>query len=223
MIKDYAKKYANFNYKSPKRKKTRYFWVIFGIASLFVLSLIIFKLTEKKLTNPPTRFKLKKEIIVPAPIPKPPEPKFDFYNILPQDNSLPAAMLPVQRALPVPNEMSTSIRAPLQKPLDAMLNTTPEQVAIAEAKKRLDQEMGQHDAYVLILGNFTNVVAAEQLQAQALLKGFPVKKKQNVINGKSMVQIFIGPLSESKISGLQKRLTSSGLVGMAVKVSSGPA
>jgi cell division protein FtsN len=101
-----------------------------------------------------------------------------------------------------------------------MLSATPEQVAIAEVKRQLEQEMGQltNNAYFLILGRFSNSAQAEQLQAQALLKGFPVRKKLVVVYGKSTYQIFIGPSELNKLAKEQKRLSAAGLDSMLTKI-----
>jgi cell division protein FtsN len=102
---------------------------------------------------------------------------------------------------------------------DAMLSLTPEQVAIAEAKKQLEAEMGQfkNEVYVLVLGNFTDRARAEQLQAQALLKGFPVQKKVSVINGKLIYQIFMGPSDLNKLTQDKKRLNEAGVAAVLIK------
>jgi cell division protein FtsN len=117
--------------------------------------------------------------------------------------------------------MTTSLHAfSGQRPIDAMLSSTPEQVAIAEAKKQLEEEMGQFndEVYMLILGNFTDRAHAEQLQAQALLKGFPVQKKTNLINGKLIYQIFIGPSNLGRLTEEKKRLNEAGLTAILIKI-----
>jgi cell division protein FtsN len=223
MAKDYAKQYTKYRYQRPKRNRHRYLWIMLGVAvGLFILGLFFLKSTNKQSTIQQTEDKLKKKILA-APVPKPPEPKFDFYNILPQDklNLSPQAMSSVKEVLPIAKEMVASITAvPVQKPLDAMLSATPEQVAIAEVKKQLEQEMGQlaNNPYFLILGSFSNATQAEQLQAQALLKGFPVRKKLGLINGKPTYQIFIGPSDLNKLVKAQKRLSAAGLDSTLTKI-----
>lgn len=82
--------------------------------------------------------------------------------------------------------------------------------------------MGQlnHEAYVLVLGNFTERARAEQLQAQALLKGFPVQKKVNLFNGKPVYQIFMGPSDLNQLTQEKKRLNAAGLAAILVKITS---
>lgn len=225
MAKDYAKKYTKFNYQTPRRKKNRYLWVMMlGFAiSLFILGLFFLKPVNKPDAMQQAAAKLKRKILE-APVPKSSEPKFDFYNILSQDslNLSPQALSPVPaETLPTANEMPPSINtSPAQKPLDTVLSATPEQVAIAEAKKQLEQEIGQltGDIYILVLGNFTDPVQAEQLQAQALLKGFPVEKKKNLVNGRPIYQIFIGPSAINKLTDEQKRLSTAGLAAVMTKI-----
>ncbi len=225
MAKDYAKQYSKYRYQRPKRKRHRYLWLVLGVAiGLFILGLFFLKSTNKQYTvQQTTEDKLKKKILA-TPVPKPPEPKFDFYNILPQDklNLSPQAIPSAKQTLPIDKGMAAPITvAPMQqKPLDAMLSATPEQVAIAEVKKQLEQEMDQlsNNAYFLILGSFPNATQAEQLQAQALLKGFPVRKKLDLVHGKPIYQIFIGPSELSKLAEQQKRLSAAGLDSMLTKI-----
>ena len=156
-----------------------------------------------------------------TPEPQSPEPKFDFYNILPQNNLnlSPHVNSPIKE-IALPNDVTTSIQTTPSRPINAMLSPTPEQVAIAEAKKQLEEEMGQfnNEAYILLLGNFYDQAHAEQLQAQALLKGFPVQKKDSIINGKLIYQIFIGPADLNNLSQVKKRLNEAGLAAVLVKV-----
>ena len=117
--------------------------------------------------------------------------------------------------------MSTSIHpASGHRPIDAMLSPTPEQVAIAEAKKQLEEEMGKfnNEVYMLVLGNFTDRAHAEQLQAQALLKGFPVQKKISLVNGKPIYQIVMGPSDLNKLTQEKKRLNAAGLAAILIKI-----
>lgn len=224
MAKDYVKQYPKYRYQTSRRKRHRYLWLVLGVAiSLFILGLFFLKSVNKQRVGQQTKDKLTKKILA-APVPKPPEPKFDFYNILPQDRlSLsPQVMSSVKEDLPIAKGMRASITgAPVQqKPLDAMLSATPEQVAIAEVKKQLEQEIGQltNNAYFLILGSFSNSTQSEQLQAQVLLKGFPVRKKLSLVNGKPIYQIFIGPSELNKLAKVQKRLSVAGLDSMLTKI-----
>jgi cell division protein FtsN len=222
MAKDYAKKYTKYKYLAPRRKNNRYLWVMLIISvGLFIGGIFFLKpVNKQKLIQPAEQIANKK--IVEPPSPKSPEPKFDFYNILPQENlslssHVGAAMKEVS---PLTNEMTTSINTPMHSPIDTMLSPTPEQVAMAEAKKQLEQEMGElsNELYLLVLGNFTDRVQAEQLQAQALLKGFPVQKKLSLINGKSIYQIFMGPSELNKLTLEQQRLKRAGLNAILIKI-----
>ncbi|MFZ0219017.1 MAG: hypothetical protein WAL30_02275 [Candidatus Aquirickettsiella sp.] len=222
MAKDYAKKYIKYKYLNPRRRNNRSLWMMLGVSvSLFILGLYFFKpihkgkpiQTAKKIVN-------KKN--VETPVPQSPEPKFDFYNILPQENlNLSPDVDSAMKVMPLSNDMAASIHDSLEhSSIDAMLSPTPEQVAIAEAKKQLEEEMGQFNngVYVLVLGNFTDRVHAEQLQAQALLKGFPVQKKVNLFNGKPVFQLFMGPSDLNKLTQEKKRLNEAGLAAILMKI-----
>jgi cell division protein FtsN len=261
MAKDYAKKYTKYKYLTPRRKNNRYLWVMLAVSiGLFILGLFFFKpaYKEKQLAK-----KLSSKKNIEAPIPQLPEPKFDFYNILPQENlnvypqqldfsqgaaktkqpecikihedcelsgntdknssakSVSPQLGAAMKEIPLSNEMTTSIQAsPEHRPINAILNPTPEQVAITEAKKQLEEEMGQfnNEVYMLLLGSFINQAYAEQLQAQALLKGFSVQKKVNLINGKPIYQVFLGPSDLNKLRQAKKRLNEAGLTSILIKI-----
>src|SRR5437870_13786831 len=108
MAKDYAKKYTKYKYLAPRRRNNRFLWLMLGIAvGLFILGLFFFKPVhkEKRLAE---KIINKKNIETPAP--QPPEPKFDFYNILPQEN---LHVLPhidsAMKEIPLTNPMSATI------------------------------------------------------------------------------------------------------------------
>lgn len=215
MAKDYAK-YAT--YQKVRANRSR-FWTILGLVlALFMLALglFFFKSHNKQQIAQQAEDKLKQKILE-APAPKPPEPKFDFYNILPQDN-LTLSAQPSEAITTTAEEASVS--SALKKPLDGLLSATPEQVAMAEAKKQLDQEMSQlsNEVYSLILGNFRDVAQAEQYQAQALLKGFPVQSKVVNVNGGVNYQLFMGPYTLAIASQQQKRLNAAGMQAALLKV-----
>lgn len=222
MAKDYAKNYTKYKYLTPRRKNNRYLWLMLGISiSLLILGLFFLKpIHKEKVILPDKKIVNTKKVKVPEP--QSPEPKFDFYNILPQNNlNLSSHVDSAMKEIALPNDMTTSIHAtPEHRPIDAIFSPTPEQVAIAEAKKQLEEEMGQfhNEVYVLLLGNFTDRVHAEQLQAQALLKGFPVQKKSSIINGKLIYQIFMGPADLNKLTQDKKRLNEVGLAAVLLKV-----
>jgi cell division protein FtsN len=219
MTKDYAK-YTTYQKSQFYRSRL---WIMLALVlSVFIfgLGLVYLKGNNKQeIVQQKTEDKLKQKILE-APAPKPPEPKFDFYNILSQDN----AMLPSQATDDV--TLSSSNAAPsvsphVKKPLDGLLSTTPEQVAIAEAKKQLDQEMSQlsNDNYLLIVGNFSDAAQAEQYQAKALLRGFSVHSKVNTVKGKTSYQLFLGPYSGIAVASQeQKRLNSAGIQAMLLKL-----
>ena len=225
MAKDYAK-YPTYQKSRSHRGRL---WTMLGLTlALFILGLglVFLKVHNKQEIAHQTEDKLKQKILE-IPAPKPPEPKFDFYNILQQDNvSLSAqatdavTLSAVDPATMAMESTATVGPSHLKKPLDSLLSTTPEQVAIAEAKKQLDQEMSQlsNNAYLLVLGNFQNVSQAEQYQAQALLKGFPVQSKANKVNGRTNYQLFMGPYSGLAVaSQAQKRLNAAGMQAALLK------
>ncbi len=218
MVKDYAKKYRKFKYPVPRRKNNAtVLWWVLGISLiLFVFGLGFLKSIHKEKPIRPIEKTIKKKNIQ-TPTPQPPEPKFDFYNILPHENlSLPQRGDSVIKEMPLSNDITSSLES---KSINTMISPTPEQVAIAEAKKQLEEEMGKlNQSYILVLGNFTDRSHAEQLQAEALLKGFPVRKKVIWIDGKPTYQIVIGPADLSQLSNEKKRLSAAGLPAILDKI-----
>lgn len=224
-----AKDYAKYTTYRKGRSQRSLLLVMLGLCiGLFVLGLGLFlKFPPKQQIIQQTENKLKQKILE-GPAPKPPEPKFDFYNILTQDQltSSPqavedSALSNTQQAIAVavPNEPA-SASSSVKKPLNSLF-TSPEQVAIAEAKKQLDQEINQLNkaAYILVLGNFPTISQAEQYQAQALLKGFPVHRKVNKVNGQRVYQLFMGPYSGLTLaSQQQKRLNAAGMETALLKL-----
>lgn len=224
-----AKDYANYPTYKKSRSLPGRVWIMLGLAfTLFILGLGLFFLKghNKQALAHQTEAKLKQKILE-TPAPKPPEPKFDFYNILPQDNVALSAQAAEEITFsavdPATMAMEAATTDPtyLKKPLDSLLSTTPEQLASAEAKKQLTQEMSQlsNNTYLLILGNFQDASQAEQYQAQALLKGFPVQSKANQVNGSTNYQLFMGPYSSLDVaSQAKKRLNSAGMQAVLLKL-----
>lgn len=224
-----AKDYARYPvYQKSRKFRSRLWIIVYLVIALFLLGVgLFFFKSHQKQEAQQTEDKLKQKLLE-TPAPKPPEPEFDFYNILPRDNLTlsPQATNGVtlssvgQASMDLANNESNSVSSHLKKPLNGLLNSTPEQVAIAEAKKQLDQEMSQlgNDAYLLVLGNFQNVSQAEQYQAQALLRGFSVQSKVNTTNGKKSYQLFMGPYSGLALaSHEQKRLNAAGMGAVLFK------
>ncbi len=234
MIKDYAK------YTTYRRGRSRQFRLrtrLGLLISLLILGVGLFflKFHSRQQTNnsqqiaQQTANKLKQQILE-APAPKPPEPKFDFYNILPKD-SLPSPTQPTnQLVLPstpqadtVLTHDTTSASLQLKKPLTraAAGGTSPEQAVMAETKQQLDREINQlsNDNYMLVLGNFQKISQSEQYQAQALLKGFPVRSRVNRIHGAVVYQLFMGPYPGLALaSQQQKRLSAAGMESILAKL-----
>ena len=221
MAKDYAK-YAT--YRKSRAYRSRFWIILILVMGLLVLGCgILFMKSHSKQEARRTEDKLKQKLLE-SPAPKPPEPEFDFYNILPQDNltlsSQSADNVTLSSMRPNIAEASSISPSHLKKPLDSLLGTTPEQVAIAEAKKQLDQEMSQlnNATYILILGDFETVSQAEQYQAQALLRGFAVQSRLNKANEVISYQVFMGPYSElSLVRQEQKRLNAAGMAAVLLK------
>lgn len=227
MAKDYVK-YGVYR-KKPLRRH-RFGKIIGLLIGLLILGLFFllphYKIRNKVQVGQQVDSRLKSKIEVPMP--KPPEPEFDFYNILPQDNlSLTSPSIESKLSSENSGPASTEVPAasPPQKPVDSSISATPDQVAlaIAEAKKQLAQEVNQlsHEVYILVLGNFSESYHAEQYQAQALLKGFPVRNKAHNVDGKTNYQLFMGPYASLALaSQQQKRLNAAGIQAVLVQLES---
>ncbi|MDQ8039226.1 MAG: SPOR domain-containing protein [Rickettsiella sp.] len=225
MTKDYAK-YSTYQ---KSHKFSRRVWIIvYLVIALFLIGagLFFFKSHQKQEVKQ-AETKLKQGRLE-TPGPRPPEPEFDFYNILPRDNITLSSQATndnvsisgAGQAMNLANDESNDVSSHLKKPLNSLLNSTPEQVAMAEVKKQLDQEMSQlgNEVYILVLGTFQAVSQAERYQAQALLRGFSVQSKVKTINGHKTYQLFMGPYSGLALAAQdQKRLNAAGMSSILFK------
>jgi SPOR domain len=221
-----AKDYAKYTLYRKSRSKRSRLWTLLGLTvSLLLLAIVPFLFTyrsasptaiqaEKKHLKPLVR---PKTALLEPPKPLSPEPKFDFYNVLPDEQPTLSDSTPTRAGgnLVVP-EIKDVLPNKKVKQNSVPLLISPEQLAIAEAKKQLEHEVSQFDAkaagYVLILGEYPEAQQAEQSQAQALLKGFPVKSIHYQQQGKEIYQLFVGPYPDLvSVTEQKKRLIKAGI------------
>lgn len=214
-----AKDYAKYTLYRKSRSRRSRLWTLLGLTtSLLVLAIVPFFLNHRPAAVAPISEKVERKYprhrphrntaLLEAPKPLSPEPKFDFYNVLPKDK------------LTLSGSAKGLFSGPAEEKSAGQLTTpsvalTPEQLAIAEAKKQLEREvsqLGEKTGYILILGEFPEAQQAEQSQAQALLRGFPVKSMRVEQQGKEIYQIFIGPYPDLvSVAEQKKRLMSAGI------------
>ncbi len=224
-----AKDYAKYTLYRKSRSKRNRLWTLLGLTiSLLILAIVPFLLTHRSASVQEDKKHLKplvrpKTALLEPPKPLSPEPKFDFYNVLPNQQLTLSDSIPAR----------TNQRLVVPKVKDGLPNKkvgqdsvplliSPEQLAIAEAKKQLEHEVSQFDAkavgYILILGEYPEAQQAEQSQAQALLKGFPVKSIHYQQQGKEIYQLFVGPYPDLvSVAEQKKRLIKAGISTQVTK------
>lgn len=227
-----AKDYAKYTLYRKSRSKRNRLWTLLGLTiSLLSLAIVPFLFTyrsasptsvqeEKKHLKPLVR---PKTALLEPPKPLSPEPKFDFYNVLPNEQLTlsDSTSARTNRSLVTP-KIKDGLPNKKVGQNSVPLLISPEQLAIAEAKKQLEHEVSQVDAnaagYILILGEYPEVQQAEQSQAQALLKGFPVKSIHYQQQGKEVYKLFVGPYRDLvSVSEQKKRLIKAGIPTQVAK------
>lgn len=134
---------------------------------------------------------------VKKPDEKPPvKPDFEFYTLLPQQNNGPAITTPDK---PLPPE----------KP--AAENKTTESPA-SPASKEPERN------YWIQAGSFATEAEADRRKAEIAMQGFVSEVHQASVNGKSYYRIQIGPVAQSQLSAVRKRLADAHIDTLPPKV-----
>jgi cell division protein FtsN len=220
-----AKDYAKYRTYRQSRIKHGRIWLMLALTLiLFILGLFAAIPHHKKQVTRQMEVKLKQKILkIPISTPQPSEPKFDFYNILAQDDSSSketAISTKDTSSVNANKGIAVPISSPFKNTQENTPNAQPEQVAIAEVKKQINQELKQiaNESYFLELGKFQDAQQAEQQQAQALLKGFNVHSTLRRVNGKKSYWLFMGPYrARSMAAEQQARLREVGIQSILLK------
>lgn len=230
--------------KPKKRSNEGRLWLLVCVfAGLFILGLFYLKLQKSKIVQqPPVTVSPQagKKAVKSPPTPPPaaPEPKFDFYTMLPNGNS---AAPPAKTASPAESSNPEQAQAAAEehassasdstaqttseneKPSKTTKNTeantpapsTSDEVAELE-KQQLAEESGgaavstPAKSYIVQLAVFHNPDAANQFKAQLAMMGIEVKVKTIVKNGNTSYRASMGPFqSKTEATAAQQQLKTN--------------
>ncbi|HQT42637.1 MAG TPA: SPOR domain-containing protein [Halothiobacillus sp.] len=128
---------------------------------------------------------------VKKPEDKPPaKPDFEFYTLLPQQNNGPV--------IPAPPEKSV----PSQKPVSPTTPASPDSASDAPPK-------AAERTFWIQAGSFATQAEADRRKAEIAMQGFSSDVRAATVNGKQYYRIQIGPMVESQLAGVRKRLTDA--------------
>lgn len=132
---------------------------------------------------------------VKKPDEKPPvKPDFEFYTLLPQQGSGPAIRDP-----------STQL--------------PPDSNATSESKKTVSPESKvPEQSYWIQAGSFATEAEADRRKAEIAMQGFISEVRPANVNGKNYYRIQIGPIAQSQLATVRKRLADAHIDTLPPKV-----
>ncbi len=125
----------------------------------------------------------------------PQKPDFEFYTLLPQQNNGPVIPAP---APPAP----VTKPAPAEKPPVPPATSVPSAVSDAASKP-------PERSFWIQAGSFATEAEANRRKAEIAMQGFVSDVRTATVNGKQYYRIQIGPVAESQLAGVRKRLAEA--------------
>ncbi|OYY55690.1 MAG: hypothetical protein B7Y53_03385 [Halothiobacillus sp. 28-55-5] len=125
----------------------------------------------------------------------PQKPDFEFYTLLPQQNSGPVIPTP---APPAPFIKPEPVEKPPASPGTVAPNALPD-----AAPKPSERN------FWIQAGSFATPAEANRRKAEIALQGFVSDVRTATVNGKQYYRIQIGPIAESQLAGVRKRLVEA--------------
>lgn len=119
------------------------------------------------------------------------KPDFEFYTLLPKENNGPVLPVPPQGNVPV-------TIAPAVTPAKPEA-ANPGQTSPDQAPRR----------YLIQAGSFATEAEANRRKAEIAMQGFVSQVQNATVNGKPYYRIQIGPVSETELPQLKKRLAAA--------------
>lgn len=149
----------------------------------------------------------------PPPAARQPQPKFEFYNLLPEMEVV-LSDAEVKEATSRPPPKAPAETPP--KPKTEAGGTAPPTSQTSAA------ELATGDTYLVQLGSFTRKEDADRLKAQLAMQGVQTQIQQVTINGKdTYYRVRTGALRGSQaLSEVRSRLKKGGNEGIVIKVKS---
>lgn len=223
MRKDYAKTKNKVTPKQPPRRtqpksnlEGRLWLVACVLIALFIAGLFFLRQEGTKLAEQHAVQQTK--VVKPTPAPKKtvsvPEPRFDFYTMLPSGK----VSAPTSAAQSVPSKRNPVSNIPL---------SAREQIANLE-KQQLEEESSGKPAkalptatksyFVLQLGLFKDFAKADELKAQLVFQGIEAKIKNLKKNGSVLYRVWVGPYkSSAQAEKMQQKLKNSSVKSLLIR------
>lgn len=145
---------------------------------------------------------------------RPPQPRFDFYNLLPEmEVVVPDAEVDATATATAAQVKSAAEQAAKQAKVDPATVKQPPAAAAPEPPA------GQ-ETFLLQLGSFRRAEEAERLKAQLALQGIQAQIQQVTINGKETYhRVRAGPLRGSQqLNDVRGRLRKNGMDSIVIKL-----
>lgn len=151
---------------------------------------------------------------------RPPQPKFDFYDLLPEmEVVVPNAEADAAAAAAAAQARIAAEQAAKQAKVDPA--TVKQDTAAAKQSPTAataEPPAGQ-ETYLLQLGSFRRAEEAERLKAQLALQGIQAKIQQVPINGVTYHRVLTGPLRGSQqLNEVRGRLRKNGVDTIVIKL-----
>ncbi|HUN00974.1 MAG TPA: SPOR domain-containing protein [Halothiobacillus sp.] len=125
----------------------------------------------------------------------PQKPDFEFYTLLPQQNNGPVIPTP---APPAPVIKPAPVEKPPASPGTVAPNAPPD--AAPKPSER---------SFWIQAGSFATPAEANRRKAEIAMQGFVSDVRTATVNGKQYYRIQIGPIAESQLAGVRKRLVEA--------------
>ena len=119
----------------------------------------------------------------------PVKPDFEFYTLLPKENNGPV--------LPVP------------PPGNAPVTIPPTPAPVAPADQTATSPAASARRYLIQAGSFATEAEANRRKAEIAMQGFVSQIQTATVNGKPYYRIQIGPVTETDLPQLKKRLAAA--------------
>jgi len=134
----------------------------------------------------------------------PQKPDFEFYTLLPQQNNGSVIPAPVP---PAPVTKPALVEKPPVLPVTAAPN------AASDAASRPPER-----SFWIQAGSFATAAEANRRKAEIAMQGFVSDVRTATVNGKQYYRIQIGPVAESQLAGVRKRLSEARIDTLPPKI-----
>lgn len=147
--------------------------------------------------------------------PVPPPPRYDFYQMLPQQSvGTPAPAEPAAAKAPAPSTPQPSPVAKAEAPAEARKEVTSLPPATVDVNKT---EPASSTQVSLQVGSFRRYEEADRRKAELALLGYAASVQTANVNGETWHRVKIGPLPDAEARKVRDRLKAVGMNPMLIK------